>query len=455
MLKLAHGHSSFGTADESEIIKRLTPLPTITRFHDEVSIPLTTTSCSAPPPPLHLRKLRNRSSILFITCLTFYTALIFTRTQANSDTVMHDPHVGLPILATSMIQQEKSEYSLPPPYECARWVPAPKRNVLFVNALGMKSYASNALPKYMSGEFYYVASWDYAIRQNGFSVDEISWADFELMPVDYLNEKYHRIILGCVYSHWEEKCNPKDDTDKLMALANRLKPIRCKVGALYMWDHKDDEVPGFFGTDFFTPKQVLTIFDENDSNTFLGMFPHFVIDRETLPPAERDRVGMVLGKDGQYFDTDALKVIEALAQHNFTIHTTCKSGNCKALRTIEGVINHKLLKPRQYAKLLSECAFMLGIGNPIISPSPIIGLANGVAFLNPHRWGQYQHPPLVKVGEPYVYNIENFGNITDVVRKAEAAVRNRFASHIPSDFQVEKVVNRACAMMMSDNICSV
>ena len=61
----------------------------------------------------------------------------------------------------------------------------------------------------------------------------------------------------------------------------------------------------------------------------------------------------------------------------------------------------------------------------------------------------------MKVGEPYVYNIENFGNITDVVRKAEAAVRNRFASHIPSDFQVEKVVNRACAMMMSDNICSV
>jgi len=39
------------------------------------------------------------------------------------------------------------------------------------------------------------------------------------------------------------------------------------------------------------------------------------------------------------------------------------------------------LKPRQYAKLMSECAFMLGIGNPILSPSPIIGLANGVAVL--------------------------------------------------------------------------
>jgi hypothetical protein len=51
-------------------------------------------------------------------------------------------------------------------------------------------------------------------------------------------------------------------------------------------------------------------------------------------------------------------------------------------------------------------------------------------------------------------NIEDFGNTEDVIRKAEAAVRNRFASYIPSDYQVDKLVDRACAMLRSNNICS-
>ena len=59
-----------------------------------------------------------------------------------------------------------------PDGQCANWVPKEKRNVLFVHALGMKSFTSNTIPGYMSGEFYAAASWDYAIRQNGFEAEK-------------------------------------------------------------------------------------------------------------------------------------------------------------------------------------------------------------------------------------------------------------------------------------------
>ena len=245
--------------------------------------------------------------------------------------------------------------------QCASWVPEPRRNVLFVSALGLKNFTSNTSVKFMSGEFYATAAWDYTIRHHGFHVHEVLREQFESMSVEDLEEKYHRIILGCVYHDWEGKCNRGDDPKKLMALATKLNQIKCRVGVFYWWDHEEDATPGFFGEDFFRPKQILTPFSWQDGNTFLGMFPHSVLNRKTLPPPERENVGLVLGKNGSYFDKEALGVIGALAQRNFTIHATCLSGNCRALRTIPGVINHKLLTPDKYAELIKKCAFMLGM----------------------------------------------------------------------------------------------
>jgi len=34
-----------------------------------------------------------------------------------------------------------------------------------------------------------------------------------------------------------------------------------------------------------------------------------------------------------------------------TIHTTCKHGDCAAVRTIEGVINHQSLDPAQHTQV--------------------------------------------------------------------------------------------------------
>ncbi|GFH52462.1 hypothetical protein CTEN210_08938 [Chaetoceros tenuissimus] len=342
-------------------------------------------------------------------------------------------------------------------FTCAPQIPKEKRKVLYINAIGIEKYATNLEQKYMSGEYYAMASWEHAIRQNGFLVDEVTFEEVLEIPETLLHE-YHRIVLGCAYKDWKTKCSLHNDEEYLIKLSQKLRPIKAKVGSFYWWDHEEDEVPGYLGDDFFTPKQVLTPFDWQKSNTFLGFFPHFHITQnstndatEDTLPLKKERIGLVLSKDGDFFDEQALRVIDSLVQHNFTIHTTCKLHNCSMFLKRKGVVNHKKLTPTMYVKLMEESAFMLGIGNPIISPSPIIAMAKGVPFLNPKRFeDMYQHPPLVKVGEPYVYNIEDFDNIADIIDKAEKAVENPIKLFVPSDFDKANVIERTCRMLQRE-----
>jgi len=295
--------------------------------------------------------------------------------------------------------------------KCASWVQMSDRKVLYINALKLQSYKENLEQRFMSGEFYVMASWEYAFSKNGFQVEEVTFEQVLNISVERLGT-YHRIILGCPYRRWDKKCALDNDEEYLKSLSVILGPVKCKVGVFFWWDHEEDEVPGFLGNDFFRPKQVLTPFNWKGSNTFLGFFPHDAIlnserndgivltthvsryvDRanDTVP---KERIGLVLGKNGDFFDNESLRIIDALVEKNFTIHTTCRVHNCSMFLKRNGVINHKNLTPIKYSDLMKDVAFMMGIGNPIISPSPIVALEKGVPFLHPKRGNKYQHPPL-------------------------------------------------------------
>jgi hypothetical protein len=87
----------------------------------------------------------------------------------------------------------------------------------------------------------------------------------------------------------------------------------------------------------------------------------------------------------------------------------------------------------------------------------MVGLSYGVSFLNPIREdgeADYtQHKALSRLGMPYVYNI----NLTDhdtVVQAATWATIYRFSSYVPADFRVESLVDRMCALLEDDALCS-
>ena len=98
-----------------------------------------------------------------------------------------------------------------------------------------------------------------------------------------------------------------------------------------------------------------------------------------------------------------------------------------------------------------------------------ISVCPGVSFLNPIRGaihanettfpldrgpqrGSTQNNALAMMGMPYVYNI-HLSNITQVVAAANRAVRYRFSSHVPWEFQPKAMVSRVCTMLEDDALC--
>ena len=127
------------------------------------------------------------------------------------------------------------------------------------------------------------------------------------------------------------------------------------------------------------------------------------------------------------------------------------------------MINHGRLSPMAFVMLLRESAFVIGLGNPVYSPTPLEALANGAAWLNPVSWqdtgrehimsSSSQHQGLKLLGFPYVYNVE-LSDLKSVLRAAELAVTHRFHSFVPFWNRVESVSAQVCANLLeSDALC--
>lgn len=329
---------------------------------------------------------------------------------------------------------------------CAPWIR--DRKVLF---LGMKGWPYDGRT---GGENYLGACLDYALHRNGFDVEHMHHKHFRddgtisLSPQKLAS--YHRIVFSG--PRWSNRFDERE--------------VGCKVRSLHWWGNWNDHanVP-------FDPRQVLSPYPD-EYNTFIGFFPHSLLGGERpLPRKERGRVGLIMGKSPEYF-TKYRDLIESLLSHNFTIHVTCRDRKDEPCHIPDGVIRHKMVGPREFESLLPKVAFMLGLANPVIPPSPLLGLAHGVAFLNPYRGDMKvieedpmlqsfplkrsatttQHDAIAMLGMPYVYNV-NLRNISDVVAAAERAVRYRFASYTPWEFRPEAMVQRVCGMMEDDALC--
>merc|ERR1712176_211711 len=96
-----------------------------------------------------------------------------------------------------------------------------------------------------------------------------------------------------------------------------------------------------------------------------------------------------------------------------------------------------MLKPPEFTELLASMTIVVGVGEPIDSPTALVGLAVGAAFLNSYdgydaqgRRDHVQHLPLEEVEEPYVYMYQT-KNTTALLEAAEKAAANPFGSFVP------------------------
>lgn len=182
---------------------------------------------------------------------------------------------------------------------------------------------------------------------------------------------------------------------------------------------------GFFnGLQLPSLKQYLSWIPDtipDPENSFLGFAQ--VIDRNVQRNASKlkaaaPKSALVWGKERSYWTAPGVMAyLERFTNKGYTLHATMGNGGIpKGL----AVHDHGSMSPEDFIKLLASAELFIGLGDPIIGPSPIEALAYGCVYFNPKfvppkdlaKYGKPSHheytsqvPLLEAIGEPHVYTV--------------------------------------------------
>jgi hypothetical protein len=182
---------------------------------------------------------------------------------------------------------------------------------------------------------------------------------------------------------------------------------------------------GFFnGLQLPSLKQFLSWIPDtipDPENTFLGFAQ--VIDREVQRQAPAlkaaaPRTALVWGKEQSYWTAPGVAdYLARFTDKGYALHATM--GGVGIPKSI-AVTNHGSMSPHDFVRLLASAELFIGLGDPIIGPSPIDALAYGCVYINPKfippkdlaKYGKPSHhaytsqvPLLEAIGEPHVYTV--------------------------------------------------
>ncbi|KAJ7181017.1 hypothetical protein C8R46DRAFT_1211303 [Mycena filopes] len=115
-------------------------------------------------------------------------------------------------------------------------------------------------------------------------------------------------------------------------------------------------------------------------------------------------------------------------------------------------VNHGRLEKGHFVQQLAQSRVLIGIGNPIVSPTPWDALCLGVPFINPlDRWDEAdpedstkwhgQHAFISMLGKPYVYSVRR-GDRAGFVQAIQEALSNPIARYIPERMKMAEVERR-------------
>jgi len=113
---------------------------------------------------------------------------------------------------------------------------------------------------------------------------------------------------------------------------------------------------------------------------------------------------------------------------------------------------------------VSSSLALVGVGHPLLSPSPIAGLCLGVPFIHPYNKTMvpdidkvkpfdgtfgFQHPGLVDLAPPYVYHVP-IGDVGELVKAVKAAQQNPLLeTSLPEDYLMRSLMKRV-KMLVED-----
>lgn len=200
-------------------------------------------------------------------------------------------------------------------------------------------------------------------------------------------------------------------------------------------------------------------------NTFLGFT---VPIRQDIVETTRKVAGRayVWGKENKYWRAAGVEAfLQEFVQAGYELHGTASGSLPPALHAI----NHGALGHEAYLQLLASAELIIGLGDPVIGPTPIEAMAYGCVYVNikyvPARalFGKpsdyrytSQVPLLEQVPEPLVYSVDPHDAIQ--VRAAIAKIKSHGTLARPyfmhPDFTRQALLARVHQQLMEENFCA-
>ncbi|KAJ3205500.1 hypothetical protein HDU82_005163 [Entophlyctis luteolus] len=167
----------------------------------------------------------------------------------------------------------------------------------------------------------------------------------------------------------------------------------------------------------------------------------------------------ILAKNSDYFHNTKIeltKVINGLSEENAGFEFAMGIDGFE----VPHVENLGRLAQAEFHQALGQSKALIGLGDPVVSPSPHDALCRGVAFINPiaswneeRKWDRSkwstQHPALAYLDPPYVYNVLH--SDTEAIKSAiRQAMQTEVSRRVPAHMTVEAMKERVDRIVLED-----
>lgn len=254
-------------------------------------------------------------------------------------------------------------------------------------------------------------------------------------------------------------------TAELLAEMGVTRRHPCQARLLEFFGSSDNYVPAPFH-----PRQLITPYPYKTHNDFVGLLvKNRPASADELAAVQKEPVGLIWGKEAAYFQREGvMKMLNAL--NGTFMYATINEAKLRGSGLVlpPHIKNLGSMRREDFLKVLRKCRFLIGLGDPILGPTPLEALVNGLVYLNPLRrppghipntynWEddiRTQHHYLESVGEPYVHtiNIDEPHQVAEIV--ASVLRSDVLPAHPLADFTTQAVARRILNNLLDPSVCS-
>ncbi|KAJ7108847.1 hypothetical protein C8R43DRAFT_1162167 [Mycena crocata] len=271
----------------------------------------------------------------------------------------------------------------------------------------------------------------------------------------------HNLVKMVIVNDWHSFECWKDKMRCLQSAQNPTGIPAHKMFSFYFWPFPRNPLGSKW---VLSPEPYALEPDSNKNTTYLGYsIEHACALTDFVPHESRPNQAWILAKLLSYFSsektppwtTDDYNTAAAETGVRYALGAGLPDGQKEpppGLQIPAEYVNHGRMEKSVFMRRLAQSKVLIGIGNPIVSPTPWDALCLGVPWINPlDRWNENnpedesywhgQHAFLSMLGKPYVYNVRQ-GDRAQFVEAIREALANPIGAYVPERMRMSAVERR-------------